>query len=183
MLNIFKEEKLSKRDIINLYILIMISSGIFGFVYETIFYRIDLGYFVKRGSTFGPWIPIYVFGGLFITLLTYKYKNNPLKVFIISMIVSGLLEFLTGWILYKGFSIRLWDYNNEIWNYGNINGYICLRSVLFFGLSGLILVYLMIPGLIKIIKKISKKIISVVSLILIVCFVLDMIVYGIIKML
>ena len=80
MLNIFKEEKLSKRDIINLYILIMISSGIFGFVYETIFYRIDLGYFVKRGSTFGPWIPIYVFGGLFITLLTYKYKNKYLLI-------------------------------------------------------------------------------------------------------
>lgn len=183
MFSIFKKEELSKRDIINLYILIMISSGIFGFVYETIFYRIDLGYFVKRGSTFGPWIPIYVFGGLFITLLTYKYRKKPLIVFLLAMIISGLLECLTGMFFYEVFNTRLWDYNTEIWNYGNINGYICLRSVLFFGLSSLILVYLMIPGLIKIIKKISKKIISVVSLILIVCFVLDMIVYGIIKML
>lgn len=78
MFALFKEEKLSRRDIINLYILIMISSGIFGFLYETIFYRIDLGHFVKRGSTFGPWIPIYVFGGLFIALITYRYRKKLL---------------------------------------------------------------------------------------------------------
>ena len=46
--------------------LIMILSGFFGFIYEMLFYKIDLGYFVKRGSTFGPWIPIYAFGGLLL---------------------------------------------------------------------------------------------------------------------
>lgn len=183
MFSIFTDEKLSKRDIINLYILIMISSGIFGFIYETIFYRIDLGYFVKRGSTFGPWIPIYVFGGLFITLLTYKYRKKPLIVFLLAMLISGLLEYFTGMFFYEVFNTRLWDYNTEIWNFGNINGYICLRSILFFGISSLILVYLMIPGLIKIIKSIKKKTINIVSLLLFTCFVLDMIVYGIIKML
>ena len=59
---IFKDEKISKKSTINILILIMIFSGIFGFIYETIFYKIDLGYFIKRGSTFGPWIPIYAFG-------------------------------------------------------------------------------------------------------------------------
>ena len=179
MLNIFKEEKLSKRETINLLILIMIGSGVFGFIYETIFYRIDLGYFVKRGNTYGPWIPIYVWGGLFITLLTYKYKNNPLKVFIKSMIVSGFLEFLTGWILYEGFKIRLWDYNTEIWNFMNINGYICLRSIVFFGISGLILIYIMIPNIVKFITGINSKTVDIISLVLIICFVLDMIVHGI----
>ncbi len=32
------------------------NGGIFGFIYEEIFYRIDFGYFVKRGTAFGPWI-------------------------------------------------------------------------------------------------------------------------------
>ena len=93
-----KELYLKKR--ITLILLVMVLSGIFGFVYETIFYRIDLGYFVKRGSTFGPWIPIYAFGGLLITLTTYKRKNKPLLVFIISSIVTGLLEYITGYIEY-----------------------------------------------------------------------------------
>ena len=33
----------------------------------------------------------------------------------------------------------------EILSFGNIGGYICLRSVLFFGISGLFLVYAIIP--------------------------------------
>ena len=40
----------------NLLILIMVFSGVFGFIYEELFYRIDLGYFTKRGSSYGPWI-------------------------------------------------------------------------------------------------------------------------------
>ena len=99
------------------------------------------------------------------------------------MLISGLLEYLTGMVLYEVFKIRLWDYNVEIWNFGNINGYICLRSVLFFGISGLILIYIMIPALIKIIKKYQGKTLNIISLILFICFVLDMIIYGIIKVL
>ena len=38
--------------------LIFTFGGIFGFIYEEIFYRFDLGEWVKRGTTFGPWIPI-----------------------------------------------------------------------------------------------------------------------------
>lgn len=177
--NLFMKEKLSKRDAFNLYVLIMIGSGIFGFIYETLFYRIDLGYFVKRGNTYGPWIPIYVFGGLFITLLTYKHKEKPWKVFVRAMLVSGIIEFLTGWILFKIFNIRLWDYNVEIWNYGNINGYICLRSVLFFGISGLILVYIMIPCLIKLINTVNRKMINSISLVLLISLIIDMVVHGI----
>ena len=177
--SLFISEKFSKRDVFNLYVLIMIGSGIFGFIYETLFYRIDLGYFVKRGNTYGPWIPIYVFGGLFITLLTYKHKEKPWKVFVRAMLVSGIIEFLTGWILFKIFNIRLWDYNVEIWNYGNINGYICLRSVLFFGISGLILVYIMIPCLIKLINTVNRKMINSISLVLLISLIIDMVVHGI----
>jgi len=177
MLSIFEKEDISKRDITNLFMLIMISSGIFGFIYETIFYRIDLGYFVKRGSTYGPWIPIYVFGGLFITLLTYKYKEKPLMVFIIGMLVSGLLEYGTGYYLDKYMGIRLWNYYEEICNFGNINGYICLRSVLFFGFSSLILIYLIIPFLLKYIKSVRRSYMSMISYMLFITFSFDFIIY------
>lgn len=177
MFSIFEKEDISKRDITNLFMLIMISSGIFGFIYETIFYRIDLGYFVKRGSTYGPWIPIYVFGGLFITLLTYKYKDKPLMVFIIGMLVSGLLEYGTGYYLDKYMGIRLWNYYEEICNFGNINGYICLRSVLFFGFSSLILIYLIIPFLLKYIKSVRRSYMSMISYMLFITFSFDFIMY------
>ena len=75
----------------NLLILIMVFSGVFGFVYELLFYRIDMGKWVKRGSTYGPWIPIYVFGGAAYTLLVYPLKDNPLLVFVLCVVVSGVM--------------------------------------------------------------------------------------------
>lgn len=42
--------------------------GVFGFLYEELFYLIDLGRLVKRGSTFGPWFQI------------WDYSNIPLNI-------------------------------------------------------------------------------------------------------
>lgn len=57
-----KEYEFDKWTIGMIILLIFTFGGIFGFIYETFFYRIDLGYFMKRGTTYGPWIPIYGFG-------------------------------------------------------------------------------------------------------------------------
>ena len=116
-INIFKDENIDNKKFLNILFLVMILSSIFGFIYEEFFYRIDLGYFVKRGSTFGPWIPIYFFGGGLISLISYRFKKSPLLVFIINCIVTGILEYGTGYVLYEFLGIRLWDYNTEIWNF------------------------------------------------------------------
>ncbi len=178
---IFKDEDYTVKTTINILAILMIFGAIFGFVYETIFYRIDLGYFTKRGSTFGPWIPIYAFGSLFIILISYRYKSNPVLVFVLNCLVTGVLEYLTGWFLLKFLNIRLWDYNTEIWNFGNINGFVCLRSVLLFGISGLILVYFLIPLTKKIYNKVPEIISNIVIMALSTLFVLDIILYFLIK--
>lgn len=131
--------------------------GVFGFIYEEIFYRFDLGEWVKRGTTFGPWIPIYAFGGLLILAITFKVKKNPFLVFLLATVASGVLEYATGWALLQFFNTRLWDYNNEILNWGNINGFICLRSILFFGVSGVFLRFILVPIFEKLEKKLPKK--------------------------
>ena len=66
--------------------------------------------------------------------------------FLLSGGICGVLELATGWALYYfGNGFRSWDYNTEIWNWGNIGGFICLRSVLFFAVSGLFLIYVVWP--------------------------------------
>lgn len=177
-----KRVKNNNKDLTLVLILVMVISGIFGFIYETIFYRIELGYFIKRGTTFGPWIPIYAFGGLLIYLGTNKYKENTFYVFIISTLLCGLLEFITGYILFKVRNIRLWDYNVEMLNFGNIGGFICLRSVLFFGLSGIILMKLVLPTLYKVKKKLSNEIFKLVSIVPSILFLVDFIISDIIKL-
>ena len=140
-----------------------------------------LGYFVKRGTTYGPWIPIYAYGGVLITLITYKFRKNPIIVFMLATIISGILEFTVGYLLFNLKGIRLWDYNTEIWNFVNIGGFICLRSVLFFGISGLFLIYIIIPLIKKIASRCSKLVLSLISIIPTVIFITD-IIFSSIKM-
>lgn len=168
-------KKLNKEKV-EILVFIMVLCGVVGFIFETFFYRIDLGYFVKRGTTYGPWIPIYAFGGLFITLITYKFKQKPLLVFLLGLLICTVLEFTTGLILHRVFDIRLWDYNVEILNFGNIGGYICLRSVLLFGLAGLLLVYKIIPMIKTIKEKVSDKVFTLISIIPGILFLIDFII-------
>ena len=44
-------EKLMKRNVIYFIMLIFLFGGVVGFIYEVLFYRIDMGYFMKRGTT------------------------------------------------------------------------------------------------------------------------------------
>ncbi len=162
--------------------LIMIICGIYGFIYEIIFYRFDLGYFVSRGDTFGPWLPIYSFGGLLITLINLK-DNNSIKIFFKSMIICGLLEYICGYIFLEYFDLRLWDYNNEILNFGNINGFICLRSVLFFGLSGILLIKIINPFIDKLNNITNNRIYYLFSFTLGALLIIDFIINNLLKLL
>ena len=160
-------------------LMILVFSAVGGFVYETIFYRLAWGYFVKRGTTFGPWIPIYGAGGIFMTLSIWRWQKNPLAVFLISFFVCGILEFIVGFALFHIFNLRLWDYNTEPWNFGNIGGYVCLRSVGIFGIFGFLLFYGVIPTILLIQKKFPRVVFRGISCVLSGLFVCDIILHMI----
>ena len=154
------EMKLEKWQWVGVLMLTVVFAGCFGWVYEFIFYYFDggTGDFYMQGGDFLPWINIYAIGALLIMLTTYKLRKYPWAVFLISIVTTGVLEFVSGWLVYTiGNGTRYWDYNTEILNFGNIGGFVCLRSVLIFGLSALILVYLIVPALILLSTKMSKR--------------------------
>ena len=181
MKTLFRDDNLRIKEIINVLILLLIFGAVFGFIWETIFYRIDLGYFVKRGSSFGPIVPIYGYGAVLIVLFTYHFKDKPLLVFFINSLLLGTLEYVTGWALYEFSNKRLWDYNTEMLNFGNINGFICARSVISFGFTGLFLIYFVLPKTIKLVKKVNPKFLSILCYLLLILFFIDEFAYMIIK--
>ena len=171
-----KDIKLNKKQMISIICLIIVISGIVGWLYEFIFYYFNSGMktFYMRGGNFLPWINIYAYGAFLIILLTYRRRKHPIQVFLISMLATGILEYISGYILYgKLHWIKCWDYNHEILNFGNIDGYVCLRSVLIFGISALFLMYLIIPLLIKLVKSKHINIIYIVSIVLCCIFLMD----------
>lgn len=177
------EKELSSRSktIITVFMLVVLGCMI-GWVYEMLFYRIDMGHFIKRGQGFGPWLPIYGFGGLALTLVTYKRKINPWIIFVGTIIGAGILEFATGYFCYHYMDgLRLWDYNTEIWNWGNIGGYICFRSVVLFGFAGLVVIYSVAPTVKKIIDTKFSKVSLILAYALAGLFVLDIIVWHFVR--
>lgn len=169
-----EQAKEGKRELYIL-LLIFVFGGVFGFFYEELFYYIDLGHLVKRGSTFGPWIQIYGFGAVFIAVTTKKLRQKPWLVFLTSGVVCGVLEYGTGYVFDRCFHIRSWDYNVEIWNWGNIGGYVCARSVLFFAASGLFLQYGIRPLLEKYADGVKPRTLALTSCIPAAVCVLDMV--------
>ena len=164
-----EDYKFDFQTMLGIIFLIVVISGVFGFVYEFIFYYFNGGMkeFYMQGGNFLPWINIYAIGALAVFFLTYRKRKNPILVFLISTLVCGVIEYFAGWFIYTFFDgTRFWDYNVEILNFGNIGGFICLRSVLFFGVSSLFLIYAIVPICFHLARMMNKKTFIIISTIL-----------------
>ncbi|MBO6145847.1 MAG: putative ABC transporter permease [Bacilli bacterium] len=166
---------MSKYQKISIASMILVFSGVFGWLYEFVFYYFNGGMkmWYMQGGNFLPWINIYVIGAFVVLFLTRKIRNKPLLVFLISTIATGIVEYIGGWFCLKFLNARFWNYNVEIWNFGNINGFICLRSILFFGISSMLLIYLVLPIFKKIVNKYNTKKFMIICLVIASIFIID----------
>ena len=161
---------------LGIFSLLIVITGVFGFLYEFVFYYFNGGMkeFYWRGGNFFPWINIYATGSLMIYFLTYPCRKNGLKVFLISVVTCGILEYFSGLGMYIiGNGLRCWDYNQEILNFGNIHGFVCLRSVLIFGLFSLLLMYIVVPFCFYLAKKVNMRVFLIISFSLCILILID----------
>lgn len=91
----------------------------------------------NRGFLTGPFLPIYGFGAISILLSTLWVRGNILLVYVCGMIAATCLEYVTGVLMEQIFCMRYWDYSDKKFN---VNGYICLKSSLFWGVLSVVLV-------------------------------------------
>lgn len=129
--------------------------------------------FVNRGFLIGPYCPIYGTGVVLITLLLSKYTDDIPVLFLLSMTLCGILEYLTSYIMEKVFKARWWDYSNMKFN---INGRICLETLVLFGLAGVFILHYFNPVLMFVITKIPEIALHILSAILLILFLVDCII-------
>lgn len=161
---------LNKSEKIKYYIFIFIVGGIVGYIYEEIFFLIEDHILVNRGFLYGPFLPVYAWGALLMALLLKKFKKNPILVFLLAMLVTGILEYFTGFFMLEIWHKRWWDYTGL---FLNIGGHVCLRSIISFGIGGLLLMYIVDPLLTKGIKKYNSNALNILIIIFGVLYVLD----------
>ncbi len=116
--------------------------GIGGWIWECGLYVVRDHMIVNRGSLYGPWIPIYGFGGVLIVFLLDRFKDNKIRVFLIGTGISAVLEYFVSFMLEFVFNSSYWNYDED---FLNINGRICISGLTAFGIGGLAAVYLLAP--------------------------------------
>lgn len=113
-----------------------------------------VGKFVNRGFLIGPYCPVYGYGVLLITIFLQKYTNDFPVLFILAFVLCGTLEYFTSYFMEKLFNARWWDYSSKKFN---INGRICLETLLPFGIVGSIILKYVNPFYIGLIDKIPDN--------------------------
>lgn len=158
------------------YILAFLVFAICGWLYEEFLFIVEDHVLVNRGSLFGPWLPIYGFGGLAVILLFYKYKEKkvmigkvnirPIILFFETTIICVLLELIATYII----DFRpLWDYSGKFMNF---EGRIALIPGLRFGILALFGLYYVYPFVIKLANVKDKKI-NFLYLLIFTLFIID----------
>lgn len=131
------------------------------------------GKFVNRGFLIGPICPIYGWGVILITILLQKYKEDIVVTFFMSILICGILEYMTSYVMEKLFNARWWDYSNRKFN---INGRICLETLIPFGILGMIIIYITNPVLLKCIEIIPSNVLLIIFIILTLIYIVDSII-------
>lgn len=125
-----------------------------GWILETVYCSFPAKKFVERGFLYGPLVPIYGFGAMTILFVLDPFLDSPLLVFILGILLTSTLEYITSYIMEKAFDMRWWDYSKRKFN---INGRVCLRNSLMFGALSVILVVWVHPAIIAEVSKIPAN--------------------------
>lgn len=155
------------------YINIFFIYSIIGYLLELIIHLIN-GY--KGGILYGFWTPVYGIGSIVIMYIYNKYISKLkrhriiefISLFISSLIILSIIEFIGGTLIEAIFHKSLWNYEDYKFNIGK---YICLEMSLLWSIGSIILIYLLkVPT-----DKIAKKIPKFITWILIIIFIIDLI--------
>ena len=151
---------------------VFIIGSIIGYIVETIVAIVQNGHFTsRRGLIYGPLIPVYGVGLVIYYLVISKIKDEGnLKIFLITMLLGGIVEYLFSFFQEKLFGTVSWDYSN-LWF--NINGRTSLLHCLYWGTGGVLFVRYIYPIIEKLISKIDMFALKQITLILMVLLFFD----------
>ncbi|MDF9823939.1 putative membrane protein [Breznakia sp. PF5-3] len=153
--------------------LFFVAYAFLGWVCESLYVSIGQRKWVNRGFLYSPICPIYGFGALLIMYILNPFVDYPLLIFILGIVVTSLLEYFTSWLMETIFHIRWWDYSTYKYN---INGRVCLKNSLMFGVLGLFVVYAIHPLVIDFIDKIPNQFEVTIAIVLAVGIMIDVII-------
>ena len=151
---------------------VLIIGSIIGYGVETVVAIVQNGHFASRqGLLYGPLIPVYGVGLVAYYLVISKIKDESyLKIFLITMVLGGIVEYLFSFFQEKLFGTVSWDYSNLLFN---LNGRTSLLHCLYWGTGGVLFVKFVYPLIEKITSKLDLLALKQITIILLVLLTFD----------
>ena len=155
-----KKTKKNLKFAFRLFWIFMIGS-LFGFIYENILVLFQKGHFeLRQGLLYGPLIPVYGVGAVIYELIVPKMKNT-VEVFVDTMFLGGVTEYICSYLQEVLFGTISWDYH---WVTINFNGRTSMLHAFYWGLAGVAFYHIVHPWFNKIItSEITRKAITITS--------------------
>lgn len=154
-----------------LIILYFFMYSILGWISECIYCSIPERKFINRGFLAGPYCPVYGCGAMLVIHILQPYKEHAILIFLLGILLTSLLEYVTSYLMEIAFHTKWWDYSTYPFN---LHGRICLKNSLLFGLMVLIVIYGVHPFVVQSITKIPYLLQPSVCTILVLAFTYDM---------
>ncbi len=149
---------------------IFIVYSFFGWCLEVVNATIRTGKFVNRGFLNGPYCPIYGFGTVIILEALNPYKSNLFLVFVGSILLTTVLEFITGYILERVFDQKWWDYSRD---HFNLKGYVCLENSVIWGIASIFVIFILHPIINSFITWLPKNIGTILLIVVLEIMIID----------
>ena len=153
--------------------------GCIGWCVEVVYAAVKEHKLVNRGFLCGPICPIYGFGmvGLVYSVQLISLPDSgsmsAVSIFFIGMVLTTAIELVGGWVLYKLYHIRWWDYSKMKYNLG---GYICPQFSLLWGLGSVLMIKVVHPLLARGSNPMPFRVMLILDIVLLIIFVVDVIV-------
>lgn len=144
-----------------------------GWLTESVFCSIPVRKFINRGFLNGPFCPVYGVGGVIVTFSLTPFTHNIIALFVIGVLITSALEYLTGFALEKMFHTTYWDYSAHRYN---IKGRVCLENSLLFGIMCVVGMLYVHPALLRLFSLIPVLLVPVIAIGFMLYFICDTIV-------
>jgi len=134
-----------------------------GWCMEVVLKYIQFHRFINRGFFAGPICPIYGSGAVLITVAVGSLSSVESAygtTFAISLVLCGLVEYLTSYFMEKRFHARWWDYSQKPMN---LHGRVWIGNLILFGIAGVGIIHLINPALYAVLNPIPLKIRSMTA--------------------
>lgn len=143
-----------------------------GWLCECIYCGIPAKKFINRGFLAGPYCPIYGCGAIAVILLLEPFDTSFPLLFLMGIIITSALEYLTSYLMEIIFHTKWWDYSSYPYN---LHGRICLKNSLLFGLMVLFVYYGIHPTIQHMIDSIPLPLQSISVIVISAIFLYDLV--------